>query len=233
MTTDPKKPQQGKSKSSSKSKDASKKKFDFNNYDGRALEKDMWILGKLMKGQNFKTIEEANDSYKKAIESGAINNFQPETLEDKAQYLAYDAFGKEGVERRNIAMQALKISENCPDAYVILAEMEKDNNKKMELYTKAVEAGKKVLGKERFDKDKGHFWGITETRPYMRGMEGMAVALWNSGQLDRAQEIYERLLELNPHDNQGNRYSLLLLYLYRKNFEKAKKILNQYDEDSA
>jgi tetratricopeptide (TPR) repeat protein len=67
----------------------------------------------------------------------------------------------------------------------------------------------------------------------MRAMEGLAGSLWNSGQLDRTQEIYERLMELNPEDNQGNRYPLLLLYMYRKNFEKAKKFLLQYDEDGA
>ncbi|MHB1493732.1 MAG: tetratricopeptide repeat protein [Thermoplasmataceae archaeon] len=233
MTTGPKKPQQGKSKSSRKSNNANEKKFDFNNYDSRALEKDMWILAKLMKEQEFKTFDEANDFLKKANETDAVKRFKPDSAEDQAQCLAYDAFSKEGAERRDMAMQALEISENCPDAYVILAEMERDNNKKMELYTKGVKAGEKVLGKEIFDKDKGHFWGITETRPYMRAMEGLATALWNSGQLDRTQEIYERLIELNPNDNQGNRYSLLLLYMYRKNFEKAKKILNQYDEDSA
>ncbi len=231
MTTGSKKPQQGKSKS--KSNNANKKEFDPNNYDRRALEKDMWVLGKLMKEQEFKTIEEANDFLKKANETDAINRFKPDSAEDQAQFLAYDAFSKDGAERRNMAMQALVISENCPDAYVILAEMERDNNKKIELYTKGVEAGEKVLGKEIFDKDKGHFWGITDTRPYMRAMEGLAVVLWNSGQLDRTQEIYERMIELNPDDNQGNRYSLLLLYMYRKNLEKAKKILNQYDEESA
>ena len=233
MTTSPKKYQRRKSKSSDESKGVNEKKFDFYNYDRRALEKEMWILGRLMNGQQFKTVEEANDFYRHARESNAIGHFRPDTVEDQAQHLAYEAFSKKGAERRNMAIQALEISKNCPDAYVILAEMERDNNRKIELYTKGVESGEKVLGKEIFDRDRGNFWGIIETRPYMRAQEGLALALWDSGQLDRAQEIYELLLELNPNDNQGNRYSLLLLYLYRNDFEKAKRVLNQYDEDSA
>ena len=232
MTMSPKKYQRRKSKSSSKSKGINEKKFDFYNYDRRALEKEMWILNKLMNGQQFKTIEEANDFYRHAMESDAIKHFQPDTVEDQAQHLAYEAFGKKGVERRNMAIQALEISENCPDAYVILAERERDNNRKIELYSKGVNAGEKILGKEIFDREKGNFWGIIETRPYMRAQEGLAIALWDSGQLDRAQKIYERLLDLNPNDNQGNRYALLLLYLYRRDFEKAKEVLNQYDENS-
>ena len=195
MTASPKKYQGRKSKSSGESKDVNEKKFDFYNYDRRALEKEMWILGRLMNGQQFKTVEEANDFYRHARESNAIDHFRPDTVGDQAQHLAYEAFSKKGVERRNMAIQALEISKNCPDAYVILAEMERDNNRKIELYAKGVESGEKVLGKEIFDRDKGNFWGIIETRPYMRAQEGLALALWDSGQLDRAQKIYERLLE--------------------------------------
>ena len=108
------------------------------------------------------------------------------------------------MERRNMAKPALEISDNCTDAYVILAEMEKENNRKIELYGKGVNAAERILGKEIFQKEKGNFWKIIETRPYMRAQEGLAVALWNSGKLDSARAIYEKLLDLYLDDNQGN-----------------------------
>ena len=210
-----------------------KKKFDLKNYDSRAAEKDIWILHRLIIRQGLENIEEINAFYSQALASNMVNNFKPETDEERAQLLAYEAFGKRGVERRNMALQALEVSQNCTDAYVILAEMEKDNNQRIELYSKGVEGAEKVLDKELFQTEKGHFWGIIETRPYMRGQVGLAVALWNSGEFKKAQKIYELLLQLNPGDNQGNRYSLLSLYLYQKEFKKAENLIGQYDEDSA
>jgi hypothetical protein len=82
--------------------------------------------------------------------------------------------------------------------------MEKENNRKIELYGKGVNAAERILGKEIFQKEKGNFWKIIETRPYMRAQEGLAVALWNSGKLDSARAIYEKLLDLYLDDNQGN-----------------------------
>jgi tetratricopeptide (TPR) repeat protein len=233
MTVSKKDYHQGKSKTSHKSKDKGNENFDFFNYDRRALEKELWILSKLMNGRKFKTVEEANDFYSEARSSGMIENFHPDKAEDRAQLLAYEAFSKKGEERRIMTIRALEISENCPDAYIILAEMEKDNSRKIELYGKGVDTAERILGKEIFHREKGNFWRIIETRQYMRAQEGLAFALWNSGKLDDAQRIYERLLDLNPNDNQGNRYSLLLLYMYRNDYERAKKLLGQYDEDSA
>lgn len=184
-----------------KSKDEEEKKFDFFSYDRRALEKDMWIMGKLTNGKDFKTVEEANNFYSMARKSGMVDNFRPDRSEDQAQLLAYEAFSKKGAECRKMAMRALEISENCPDACVILAEMERDNSRKIDLYTKGVEAAERILGKEIFHKGRGNFWEIIETRPYMRAQEGLAIALWNSGKLDDAQRIYEWLLDLNPDDN--------------------------------
>lgn len=136
----------------------------------------MWILSKLMKGREFKTVEEVNDFHSLARNSGMVENFRPDEAEERAQLLAYEAFSKNGSERRNMAMRALEISENCPDAYVILAEMERDNNRKIEFYSKGVDTAERILGKEIFDREKGNFWGIIETRPYMRAQEGLAVA---------------------------------------------------------
>ena len=95
-------------------------KFDFFKYDRRALEKDSWILSKLMNGREFKTVQEANDFYAQARNSGMVENFQPGEPEDQAQFLAYEAFSRKGMERRNMAKHALEISDGCTDAYVIL-----------------------------------------------------------------------------------------------------------------
>jgi hypothetical protein len=48
------------------------------------------------------------------------------------------------------------------------------------------------LGEEYFRDNQGYFWGLFETRPYMRAREGLAGMLWQMG---RKQEA----LEQNSH----------------------------------
>ncbi|MGC8562630.1 MAG: tetratricopeptide repeat protein [Thermoplasmata archaeon] len=96
-----------------------------------------------------------------------------------------------------------------------------------------MEAGRRAIGEDAFKTNKGHFWGIIKTRPFMRAMEGLAETLWRMGKRKEAVQIYEELLELNPDDNQGNRYALLLLYMLTFDMKNAQGLLDRYDEDSA
>jgi hypothetical protein len=101
-----------------------------------------------------------------------------EELLDQAQELIYDAW--EMVERRAslaLARKALRISPDCADAYVILAQAARTRAQEFELYRKGVEAGERALGKVAFKRDVGRFWGILETRPYMRARSGLAQKL--------------------------------------------------------
>jgi tetratricopeptide (TPR) repeat protein len=77
-----------------------------------------------------------------------------------------------------------------------------------DLYEMGVRAGERALGEEFFTEEVGNFWGILETRPYMRAREGLANALWALGERDQALAHYREMLELNPVDNQGVRYEL-------------------------
>ncbi len=69
------------------------------------------------------------------------------------------------------------------------------------------------LGPEFFEENVGHFWGIVETRPYMRARLGLAFTLWGTGERDAAIEQAQDMLRLNPGDNQGVRYPLMLWLL--------------------
>jgi hypothetical protein len=79
-----------------------------------------------------------------------------------------------------LAQKALELSPLCADAYVLLAqETARNLDEAIDLYRQGVEAGKKALGKSAFRDDVGHFWGLLETRPYMRARHGLAQALWD------------------------------------------------------
>jgi len=51
-------------------------------------------------------------------------------------------------------------------------------------------------------------WAALDNRPFLRCMHGYGLCLWRLGLLAESKEIFERMLWLNPTDNQGVRFAL-------------------------
>jgi hypothetical protein len=49
-------------------------------------------------------------------------------------------------------------------------------------------------------------WGLIDNRPFLRCMHGYGLCAWRLGQFDEAGRIFDRILWLNPTDNQGVRF---------------------------
>lgn len=153
----------------------------------------------------------------------------------RAQEMVYDAWEEpRGRERIRLAERALEICPDCADAYNLLAEEKARSVEEAHAYfRKAVEAGERALGAEVFEHDAGHFWGLLETRPYMRARAGLAECLWILGDQEEAIGHYEDMLQLNPNDNQGIRHILLVHLLERGEQENAGRLLKRYEEDGS
>lgn len=149
----------------------------------------------------------------------------------QAQDLVYEAFEERRPDRRlALARRALELSPDCADAWVLIAEEDgRTRAEALELYAKGVEAGERALGPEAFEEDVGHFWGLLETRPYMRARFGLARCLQSMGRFDEAIENYHEFISLNPGDNQGVRWILLDLLLERGLDDEARALLEQYE----
>jgi tetratricopeptide (TPR) repeat protein len=93
-------------------------------------------------------------------------------------------------------------------------------------------AGERAMGVDAFAQA-GHFWGILETRPYMRARAGLARVLVEQGRLAEAVEQYQEMLRLNPNDNQGLRHTLVNLLIELGRDEEARKLVESYPEDGA
>ena len=150
-----------------------------------------------------------------------------------AQDLMYTAWETPDRRRRiSLAEQALRISPLCADAYVLLAEETAATPEEaIELCRKGMEAGERAVGPAAFRNDVGHFWGLLETRPYMRARSGLAQALWMAGHRDEAIGHYRELLRLNPNDNQGNRYLLAACLLDLDRDEDLAALLDSYGRE--
>ena len=151
----------------------------------------------------------------------------------RAQQLVYDAWETASAGRRaELARQAIGLWPDCADAYNLLAEETSDLGDAIALFHQAVEAGERALGKRAFKEDVGHFWGILETRPYMRARAGLAARLWRRGERDAAVGHYRELLRLNPNDNQGIRYLLAACLVVLDRDDDLSTLLDKYEGDA-
>ncbi len=151
----------------------------------------------------------------------------------KAQALMYRAFEEKDEGRRvQLAKEALAICPDCADAYVLLAEYSRSRKEVLALFQKGVASGERSLGPKAFERDAGHFWGILETRPYMRARLGLAHSLWTSGRRDEAVQHLQDMLRLNPGDNQGVRYTLAGFLLFLDRDDDLTHLLEQYPDEA-
>ncbi len=156
-----------------------------------------------------------------------------ETPLERAQELVYEARIEAAHPERQVelARQALEIAPDCADALVLLAEHAPTRREALGLYRQAVAAGERALGPDAFRDAVGDFWGLLETRPYMRARMGLAQALWTAGRRDEAVQHAREMLRLNPGDNQGVRYTLASWLLAEDRADDLAALLEQYPDE--
>lgn len=115
-------------------------------------------------------------------------------------------------ERRNedlliLAVRAIRHDPGCIEARLALAEHSRDRETRHRHLTKAVETGEFLWTPvaERLGDDMT-WWGFPGTRPYMRAVAALGHAYLADGDETAARACFDRLLAMNPNDNQGIRY---------------------------
>ena len=83
-------------------------------------------------------------------------------------------------------------------------------------------------GRRPSSEDAGHFWGILETRPYMRARLGLAHPSGPRAGVTRRSRHLQDMLRLNPGDNQGVRYTLAGFLLFLDRDDDLARLLQQY-----
>jgi len=203
-----------------------------------ATEKAMREIHRVMQSREFQSIEEANAFLSTLAGRGlkeALKRAPALSPQQQAQELAYRSM--EAPTRRRalaLAQQALAKDPDCVDALITLTAAQASSVEDLiDGLKRAVAAGERSLGAPYFAENKGHFWGILETRPYMRARQQLADLLLDTGHVSEAISHFGALLELNPNDNQGVRNVLLGCYLVRDDLEGAGHLLRAYEEDAS
>lgn len=162
-----------------------------------------------------------------------------ERKRNQAQEIMWDAMEAASyddvIKAEALCRRALTIYSDCVDALAMLAVLESELDEEyVEKLREAVEAGRRDLGPEYFRDERGSFWGLIETRPFMRTLAHLGQALLDFKTPERTDEaigVFEEMLDLNPNDNQGVRDMLAGSYLARKRYDDTSALFDRYPED--
>lgn len=169
-------------------------------------------------------------------DQGRLPDVAPATPLEAAQDLMYQAWLDAEEERMaGLAHEALSFSNDCADAYLLLADMEVDVPEQMlDLTRQAVQAGERALGLEKADEDPPDLTHNVAAWPYLRAKVQLAQRLIENEQYDEATEHLEDVVRFDRNDGQEARYSLLAIYLVRKEYNAVRTLAKRFeDEDSA
>lgn len=104
-------------------------------------------------------------------------------------------------------MKMLAVDLRCLDAHAHLGNFLFDRHPAdaIRYYQVGVRIGELSLGR---DFDDVLLWGHIDNRPFLRCLQGYGLCLWRLGRANEAAALFERMLWLNPADNQDIRFLL-------------------------
>ena len=123
--------------------------------------------------------------------------------------------------------KAIEQDEDCSAARIELADTDYQSGR----WTECRRGYREIIDREerRWRGESPEWWSDPETRPYLRALYGHAMTEWQQGHFSRTATDLQRLLTLNPADNQGVRFLIPLVYLLEENDTEALKSLESYE----
>ncbi|MEO1513909.1 MAG: hypothetical protein AAFV95_02815 [Bacteroidota bacterium] len=201
------------------------------------VEKDISDLAKFIGENDFKSEQELKE-FLNQIVGKRIDEVIPKkrgrpSKKDKSMELVFEAHGLPPDEGRKLAQKAIDLYPDNVDAYIYLAEASTDIDLAVDYFQKAIEIAKKLIGEENFKEWEGHFWGVHETRPFMRAKASLAECLEMAEKFDESIKHYKELLALNPMDNQGIRYQLATILVEQNKKRDYLKLYKEFNDDAS
>lgn len=194
------------------------------------------MIKEFFENTDIESEEELNEAFGKFIEQYNAGEIEYENtpLDEAYELLEEAENAKTMKEAKRLAKKAFETSDACFDAKLFLADIEENSLKSNKILDEGLEFEKKRLEKEGyFDKEKiGRFYGIFETRPYIRGLYTKASNLCNDGKYKRAIEVCKEILKLNENDNTGSRYLLMALYAIIEDEKFMLDLYKKYKENN-
>ncbi|GAB6170150.1 hypothetical protein JCM1393_26100 [Clostridium carnis] len=192
---------------------------------------------------NIKNIKNNNENLTKAKEEVAAT-FLEESYEKiervvdeellKANKIAHEAWKQKNYNQKvKLAKEALEISKDCSEAYIILSYDNKLNSlKQKEFALEAVEAAKRVIGEENVENYIGKFLEDDVAKGYYSSKYRLGNLLWSLGEKKDAIKEYLDLIKLCPRDRFLVRATLASWLISEKMTKELEDLLEQYKNDN-
>lgn len=190
-------------------------------------------LERLLKTQQFKDEMEIH-RFLESLAGQTIPEIEPEALsnEERAEDLVIEASEMETNKAVIKVFEALDLDSDCIPAYELLGMLQYHPQLAIPFFAYGIELGRKKF-EASIQVNRGHFWGIHETRPFIRCLYHCANSHFALGCLSKAQVLFEEILELNQNDNLGVRFPYGLLLIAAKQYEEFRKLDKKFKEDQS
>jgi tetratricopeptide (TPR) repeat protein len=137
-----------------------------------------------------------------------LPGMDPENADQEADPIGQAVDCNEAGDREGaykILMDLCQADLRCLDAHAHLGNLAFDGRPEdaIRYYEVGFRIGELSMGKS-FD---GVLpWGWIDNRPFLRCLQGFGLCLWRLGRFEEAARIFDRMLWLNPSDNEGVRF---------------------------
>jgi len=93
--------------------------------------------------------------------------------------------------------------------WALIKKALEDPSKAIKLWKQAVSMGRRAFPQSFISGEDLLLWGFLGNRPFLRVLHGLGLAIFQTGDVKAANEIFLELLKLNPGDNQGVRVNAI------------------------
>lgn len=183
------------------------------------------------KDMTDKELQQKIDEFLSQYNGSLPEPVTPESARTTDDYMELAFMADNQKDALRYAKKALQLDPHNFDAEVFLIEEKTDDFTRLKKdLSKAVERATRYMEAEGFFDEEciGDFWGILETRPYMRLRHRYLQALLECGMFGRAKQECEELLRLCENDNMGVRYQLMHLYAFFEQEEAALALCKRF-----
>lgn len=136
-------------------------------------------------------------------------------------------------ERIELAEKALSLWPDCIEAFIILGEEADEIEEALQYFQEGVKASERALDMKVFEQFPGNLWDIYMVKRYLISIQGMVECLVEMEEYENALTHARKILQTNPADHQGMRYTVLFILTQLKRDDLLLELLDQYSEEMA